>query len=240
MEFLDTDFLENKEIKLVLERTAEADPVRNWVPAYHFSICDKQGNGMGHCDLRIGYNDGLYYGGHIGYAVDEGYRGHHYAAKACMLMFELAKKHGMDHLYITCNPDNWPSRKTLEYLKGELLEIAELPEDNDIELTMATQKNAFSGLTCKSRFVEMIRRYVCSFLEKCTFVCSFTEKDCYLCQDSNPFYLLRILAQIYRTGSGPYYEKLLAFQIDTKSGICYLLTSKIKTRRQIIWNVNTI
>ena len=26
-------------MKLVLERTAEADPVRSWVPAYHFTIC---------------------------------------------------------------------------------------------------------------------------------------------------------------------------------------------------------
>jgi len=134
MEFFNTGFLESEEIKLVLERTAEADPVRNWVPAYYFKICDKQGNILGHCDLRIGYSDGLYYGGHIGYAVDEEFRGHHYAAKACKLLFKLAEMHGMDHLYITCNPDNWPSRKTLEYLKGVLLETAELPEENDMRV----------------------------------------------------------------------------------------------------------
>ena len=51
-----------------------------------------------------------------------------------MLLFELAKKHGMDYLYVSCDPDNWPSRKTLEYLRGELLEIAELPEDNDMRV----------------------------------------------------------------------------------------------------------
>ena len=134
MEFLDTDFLENDEIKLVLERTAEEDPKRKWVPAYHFHICNKQGNRMGKCDLRIGYNIGLYYGGHIGYAVNEEFRGHHYAAKACRLLFELAKKHGMDYLYITCDPDNRPSRKTCELLNGKLLEIAELPEDNDMRI----------------------------------------------------------------------------------------------------------
>lgn len=134
MEFLDTSFLESDEIKLVLTRTAKADPVRKWVPAYHFHICDKRGNVMGNCDLRIGYADGLYYGGHIGYAVKEEYRGRHYAAKACRLLFELAKKHGMDHLYITCDPENMPSRKTCEYLNGELLEIAELPEDNDMRV----------------------------------------------------------------------------------------------------------
>ena len=34
--FLDTNFLESDEIKLILEKTTEADPVKNWVPAYHF------------------------------------------------------------------------------------------------------------------------------------------------------------------------------------------------------------
>lgn len=134
MEFLDTAFLQNDEITLVLERTADADPVRKWVPAYHFNICDKQGRKMGVCDLRIGYCDGLYYGGHIGYTVFEEYRGSHYAAKACLLLFSLARRHGMDHLFITCSPDNQASRKTCEYLHGKLLEIAELPEDNDMRV----------------------------------------------------------------------------------------------------------
>ena len=104
------------------------------MPAYHFLICSRQGVEIGHCDLRIGYNERLYYGGHIGYMVKEGFRGHHYAAKACRLLFRLAKKHGMDFLYITCGSDNIPSRKTLEYLGGTFLETAELPEDNDMRI----------------------------------------------------------------------------------------------------------
>ena len=134
MKFLNTDFLESEEIKLVVESTAEGNPEKNWLPAYHFLICDKQGNRLGDCDFRVGYTDGIYYGGHIGYEVDEEHRGHHYAAKACKLLFELARKHEMEYLYVTCNPDNWLSRKTLEYLNGELLEIAELPEDNDMRV----------------------------------------------------------------------------------------------------------
>ena len=134
MEFLNTDFLENDEIKLTVDRLTEANLERNFVPAYHFFICDKEGNRMGYCDLRVGYNDNLYYGGHIGYGVDEKYRGHHYAAKACRLLFSLARKHGMEYLYITCDPDNLPSRRTLEYLQGTLVEIAELPEDNEMRV----------------------------------------------------------------------------------------------------------
>ncbi len=40
----------------------------------------------------------------------------------------------MPYLIISCNPDNCPSRKTCEYLHGELLEIAELPENNDMRV----------------------------------------------------------------------------------------------------------
>ena len=134
MEFLDTDFLKNDEIQLVLEKTVEADPAKDWLPAYIFTIRDLKGEKMGACDLRIGHNLSVYYGGNIGYSVAEQCRGHHYAGKACKLLFGLARRHGMDYLIITCNPDNWPSRRTCEYLGGELLEIAELPEDNDMRV----------------------------------------------------------------------------------------------------------
>ena len=132
--FLDTSFLKTDEIQLRLERTAERDPVKNWVPTYYFSICDSQGHKMGDCDLRIGHNENTYYGGNIGYNVEPEFRGHHYASKACRLLFELAKKHGMDYLIITCNPDNWPSRKTCEYAGGTLAEIVGLPEDNEMRV----------------------------------------------------------------------------------------------------------
>lgn len=130
--FLETAFLKNDEIQLVLERTVNGDEEKNWVPAYHFSIRDIDGTRIGICDLRVGYNDNLYYGGHIGYTVFPEYRGHHYAGKACLLLFQLARKHNMEYLYITCNPDNYASKKTCEYAEGKLLEIVELPEGNDM------------------------------------------------------------------------------------------------------------
>lgn len=138
--FLDTDFLENDEIKLVLEKTVEGNKEKEWLPAYVFAISDKKGNKMGTCDLRIGYNEKVYYGGNIGYRVSEQYRGHHYAGKACLLLFELAKRHNMEYLIITCNPDNYASRKTCEYAGGVLEEIVELPEDNDMREAGETEK----------------------------------------------------------------------------------------------------
>lgn len=130
--FLDTEFLKSEDIQLVLEKTVEGNAEKGWVPAYHFTICNNKGTKVGVCDLRIGHNDRLYYGGNIGYGIDEEYRGNHYAGKACLLLFELAKKHEMEYIIITCNPDNYASRKTCEYAGGELLEIIELPKDNDM------------------------------------------------------------------------------------------------------------
>ncbi len=138
--FFDTTFLKNDEIQLLLEKTAEGNEEKGWVPAYHFAICDLEGTKMGTCDLRLGHNDKLYFGGNIGYRVEEQYRGHHYAGKACFLLFELAKKHELEYLIITCNPDNYSSRKTCEYAGGKLLEIAELPADSDMRERGMTEK----------------------------------------------------------------------------------------------------
>lgn len=141
--FLNTDFLRNDEIVLKLERTAEGNPEKGWVPAYHFAICNLAGEKMGVCDLRIGHNDMLYYGGNIGYSMDKPYRGHHYAAKACVLLFELARKHDLGYVIITCNPENIASKKTCEYAGGILLETAELPADNDMREKGETHKCIF-------------------------------------------------------------------------------------------------
>ncbi|MBE5949951.1 MAG: GNAT family N-acetyltransferase [Lachnospiraceae bacterium] len=138
--FFDTTFLKNNEINLVLERTSDRDDEKGWVPAYYFAICNQEGIKMGVCDLRIGHNDNLYYGGNIGYSISEEYRGHHYAGKACLLLFELAKMHQLEYVIITCNPDNYASRKTCEYAGGELLEIVELPEGNNMKERGDTEK----------------------------------------------------------------------------------------------------
>ena len=138
--FFDTSFLKSEEISLVLERTAAANPERGWVPAYYFAICNKDGVKIGECDLRVGHNENTYYGGNIGYSINEEYRGHHYAGKACLLLFELAKLHNLDYLIISCDPDNVASRKTCEYAGGKLSEIAELPEGNDMRSNGETEK----------------------------------------------------------------------------------------------------
>ena len=104
MKFYPTDDLKEEEIFLRLDHVNDAQPEKRWLPAYYFDICRRDGTKAGHCDLRIGHNEKTYIGGNIGYAVDEPYRGHHYAARACRLLFRLANRHGMDYVIITCDP----------------------------------------------------------------------------------------------------------------------------------------
>ena len=140
MGFFDTAFLRGKEIALKLVRTEEEDRERGWLPAYYFAICLADGTEVGNCELRVGYNVNTYYGGNIGYTVRPEHRGHRYAAKACGLLFLLARKHGMEYLIITCDPDNIASRKTCEYAGGSLEEIVDLPKDNEMYRAGARKK----------------------------------------------------------------------------------------------------
>ena len=128
--------LNDGEIYLRLDRTLAADDEIGYVPAYIFTICRcSDDEEMGGIDLRMGHNGtekyhSTYYGGNIGYHVDEPFRGNHYAMKACLLLFELAKEKGMDHVIITCSPDNYASKRTCELAGCELKEKATLPSHN--------------------------------------------------------------------------------------------------------------
>ena len=71
-------------------------------------------------------------GGNIGYGIDEAYRGHHYASKACKLLFTLAKKHELSYLLITCDPENMASSKTCQLTGGKYIETADIPQDHEM------------------------------------------------------------------------------------------------------------
>ncbi|MCR8968450.1 GNAT family N-acetyltransferase [Facklamia sp. 7083-14-GEN3] len=130
--FYDTSLLKDQTIYLKLKKTSEAQAEKNWVPAYYFDICLLNGTKIGYCDLRIGHNKNTYIGGNIGYGIDADYRGNHYAAKACRLLFKLAKQHNMSYLIITTDPANIASYRTCERLGGELIEIADIPKNHDM------------------------------------------------------------------------------------------------------------
>ncbi len=146
--FLDPNQLIDDDLKLILVNKVPAQPEKNYVPAYEFVMKKKDTEeDIGHIHLRVGdeTNENLYYGGNIGYEVQEKFRGKHYAARACKLLFPLAKQHGINTLFVTCDPDNTPSRKTCELAGGILMEIVDLPEYNDQYVSGEREK-------CRYRF----------------------------------------------------------------------------------------
>lgn len=130
--FYDTSDLYSNELRLLLSYTLEEQPEKRWLPAYYFDICLLDGTVVGGCDLRIGHNEKTAIGGNIGYHIRPAFQGHHYAAKACRLLFPLAKKHGMTELCISCADGNAASARTCEILGGRLLGILPVPEDNEM------------------------------------------------------------------------------------------------------------
>lgn len=146
-EFRDPGVLADDTLELVLLEEYPGEPSSGKVPAYGFGIrLAGGGERVGYVELRVGSTDHIVkYAGHVGYRVVPRHRGHRYAARACVLLFPLARSHGIRTLWITCNPDNAASRRTCEIAGGEFVETVDLPEDTDMYSRGERQK-------CRYRF----------------------------------------------------------------------------------------
>ena len=125
------DLLTDGEIDLVLEQKISADNIKDFVPAYFYKVIIHESKlEVGKAVIRIGNNDNIKYAGHIGYEINEEYRGKNYATKACKIIKTVALEHGLESLIITCNPENQPSRKTCEKIGAKYIQTLELPPYN--------------------------------------------------------------------------------------------------------------
>ncbi len=118
-------------ISLRLSSASAANPAKGYVPAYFFDIC-LDGEKIGYIDFRIGYQASLYYGGNIGYGVDEAHRGNGYAGRACLLLKHVMRAHGMKHAYITNNVKNDASRRVCEKIGAKFIRAADVPAGSEL------------------------------------------------------------------------------------------------------------
>jgi tagatose 1,6-diphosphate aldolase len=116
------------------------------VPTYFFRMTSiAHDDELGTINLRVGSNQHLEeYAGHIGYGVHPAHRGHHYAARSVTLLLPLARKLGIEPVWITCDPQNNASRRSLEIAGAEFVEIVDVPEDCGIR--------RYGGKTQKCRY----------------------------------------------------------------------------------------
>lgn len=140
--FEDVGALRDRDLWLELRAREPANAARGWVPAYRFAMrLDGVDQPAGRLSLRIGSTHSIEsYAGHIGYEVTPAFRGHRLAERSVRLVLPLARRHEFTELWITCNPDNWPSRRTCERLGAQLVEIVDVPKDSHVFAPGAERK----------------------------------------------------------------------------------------------------
>jgi tagatose 1,6-diphosphate aldolase len=141
--FYDPGKLIDEELELLLVETYAGNPEMGYAPAYKFKMTlqGRWRKEVGRVQLRLGNTERIVmYIGHFGYRVYPKYQGNRYAARSCNLLLPLARKHKLNPLWITCNPDNLPSRRTCEIIGAKMIEIIDLPEDIDLYLQGDRQK----------------------------------------------------------------------------------------------------
>jgi predicted acetyltransferase len=127
-QFLDPGPLVDGDLELVLASAKPHDTRRGVVPQYEFELrLTGTTIKIGLVKLRICLTDKLeLYGGNLSYDVEEGHRGHRYAARACRLLSPLARRHALKSLLITCAPDNVASRKTCDLIGARYVDTIDV------------------------------------------------------------------------------------------------------------------
>ena len=101
------------------------------VPTWSFCMVHAEtGEELGTVRLRVGDSRHVVmYAGHVGYSVEERHRGNRYAERALRLLLPVARRLGVETLWVTCDPENVASRKTLERFGAEFVETVGVPPD---------------------------------------------------------------------------------------------------------------
>ncbi|MBU1140937.1 MAG: hypothetical protein KKG64_00275 [Firmicutes bacterium] len=100
------------------------------IPFYWYEIISG-GLVVGKISLRLGYNDTTLVNGHVGYEINEDFRGHNYSYYALEMIKTLAVDHGFRYLLLSATIDNIFSQQTIMKSGGKLLiSDYEVPKDH--------------------------------------------------------------------------------------------------------------
>ena len=116
---------------LCLDLLAIATHIYHKVPTAFFRmLAEPAGTQAGQINLRAGSTPHIeLYAGHVGYEVYEGFRGNRYAARSLRLLLPCVRRLGIEPMWITCDPENAASRRSLELAGAEFVETVDVPRD---------------------------------------------------------------------------------------------------------------
>ena len=113
------------------------------VPLYAFTVL-VDGGEAGGIRLRVGNTDLLrLWAGHIGFNVEPKFRGRRVAERATRLIIPLAEFHGINPVWLTCNPENTASQITLRRLGAMLMDTVSVPSEYAKFEPTATRKQRY-------------------------------------------------------------------------------------------------
>ena len=122
--------IEGDRITLVIDRFIPKNKELGFVPAilYHI-VFNEENKVIGHCSAKLGWNESMYYCGHIGFSIQEEYRGNGYAVDAVNLLKKVFKENNIKQIYITNNPDNKASIRVCEKVGAKLVKMMAFSEE---------------------------------------------------------------------------------------------------------------
>ena len=128
---LENEIISDGEIYLKLREKFEGDTTKGFVPEFKFDIFSCKTNEIvGYINFRTGNTEKIIkYIGHIGYGIKEEYRGNRYSAKACNLIKKIAIENNIENIIITCNPNNYASRRICDIIGAKFIEIVDVPPE---------------------------------------------------------------------------------------------------------------
>jgi len=119
--------LASGEVTLRLSRVVPGEVSRGFVPYFHFRIIAADGSAVGHINFRVGNTEHIRLcAGHIGFEIAEPFRGRGLALQACHALAPFVRLI-YEVITITCDPDNFASRRTIELLGAQFIDEIAVP-----------------------------------------------------------------------------------------------------------------
>ena len=116
------------EVLLRFIQIVPGDSRTGLAPFYHFRILRADSCEVGHINFRVGSSEHVQLcAGHVGYAIEETFRGHRYALQACCALAPFIRSIYQE-IILTCDPDNHASIRTIEGVGAAFVDEVSIPK----------------------------------------------------------------------------------------------------------------